>query len=211
MAGNPGLMHGNSSWPEGQKMSPLRDALSVCTPVMGGFSMTESDGSGTAGKVVAITGAGRGIGAAAARLLAARGAQVVLGSRGERELTSTAGAIAASGGQVAYRCIDVTRPEDLRALVDLPGQRPPRRAGEHRRAGHQRPAGVRAVFAPVAWTGCGCYFRAPRSSRQVCSQRRQASAQTRQCSWCRACRSHSSPQLWQMATQASSSGLATLG
>ena len=81
--------------------------------------MTETDGSGTAGKVVAITGAGRGIGAATARLLAARGARVVLGSRGEQELTSTADAIAACGGQVAYRRTDVSRPEDLHALVDL--------------------------------------------------------------------------------------------
>ena len=47
------------------------------------------------------------------------------------------------------------------------------------------------------------YFMASRSSRQACSQ-------TRQCSWCRACRSHSSPQLLQMATQASSSGLVAL-
>ena len=52
------------------------------------------------------------------------------------------------------------------------------------------------------------YFVASRRSRQACSQRRQASAQTRQCGmW--ACRSHSSPQLLQMATQASSSGRAT--
>ncbi len=44
---------------------------------------------------------------------------------------------------------------------------------------------------------------------EACSHRRQASAQTRQCGmW--ACRSHSSPQLLQMATQASSSGLPTL-
>jgi len=41
----------------------------------------------------------------------------------EQELASTADAITANGGQVAYRCIDVTRPEDLRALVDLAGQR----------------------------------------------------------------------------------------
>ena len=56
-----------------------------------------------AGKVVAITGAGRGIGAATARLLAARGARVVLGSRSEEELAATADAIVGSGGEVAYR------------------------------------------------------------------------------------------------------------
>jgi NADP-dependent 3-hydroxy acid dehydrogenase YdfG len=74
-------------------------------------------------KVVAITGAGRGIGAATARLLAARGAQVVLGSRSEQELAATAGAIVASGGQAAYRRVDVARPEDMRALVDLATRR----------------------------------------------------------------------------------------
>jgi NADP-dependent 3-hydroxy acid dehydrogenase YdfG len=85
--------------------------------------MTETDGNGITGKVVAITGAGRGIGAVTARLLAARGARVVLGSRAERELAGVADAITADGGQAAYRCVDVTRPEDLRALVDLAGQR----------------------------------------------------------------------------------------
>jgi NADP-dependent 3-hydroxy acid dehydrogenase YdfG len=81
--------------------------------------VTETEGSEIAGKVVAITGAGRGIGAAVARQLAARGALVVLGSRGEQELAATASAITASGGQVAYQSADVTRPEDLRALVGL--------------------------------------------------------------------------------------------
>ena len=81
--------------------------------------MTSMEGSQIAGKVVAITGAGRGIGAATARLLAARGAGVVLGSRGEEELAATADAIAASGGDVAYQVTDITQPEQARALVDL--------------------------------------------------------------------------------------------
>jgi NADP-dependent 3-hydroxy acid dehydrogenase YdfG len=81
--------------------------------------MTGTDGGGVAGKVVVITGAGRGIGAATARLLAAAGARVVLGSRGEQELAATAGAIGDAGGEVAYLRTDVTRPEDLSALVSL--------------------------------------------------------------------------------------------
>jgi len=85
--------------------------------------MTPNEGNGTAAKVVAITGAGRGIGAATARLLAARGARLVLGSRGEQELMSTADAIAANGGEAAYRRTDVTRPEDLHALADLATRR----------------------------------------------------------------------------------------
>ena len=53
--------------------------------------------------------------------------------------------------------------------------------------------------------GLVSYTRVSKSSRQACSQRRQASVQTRQCGmW--TCRSHSSPQLRQIATQASSSG-----
>ena len=46
-------------------------------------------------------------------------------------------------------------------------------------------------------TGPASYLIASSSSRQACSQRRQASAHTRQCSCILACRSHSSPQLLQ--------------
>ena len=49
-------------------------------------------------KVVAITGAGRGIGRAIALHLASRGAIVVMGARREAEITAVAQEIEASGG-----------------------------------------------------------------------------------------------------------------
>lgn len=72
-----------------------------------------------AGKVVAITGAGRGIGRATAILLASRGAKVVLGARREAEIEAVASEIRAAGGQAACKPTDVARRADLQALVDL--------------------------------------------------------------------------------------------
>lgn len=70
-------------------------------------------------KVVAITGASSGIGRATASLLAKRGARVVLGARREQELANVAAEIVAAGGQAVARKTDVTRREDLEALVGL--------------------------------------------------------------------------------------------
>ncbi|PZN94492.1 MAG: oxidoreductase [Hyphomicrobiales bacterium] len=69
--------------------------------------------SGLEGKVVAITGASSGIGEATARLLAARGAQVVIGARRGDLLTALAGEIAAAGGTVHQRVVDVTHARDV--------------------------------------------------------------------------------------------------
>jgi NADP-dependent 3-hydroxy acid dehydrogenase YdfG len=76
-----------------------------------------------AGTVVAITGASRGIGAATARLLAGRGARVVLGARDAERLAAVVRAIEQDGGAVAQRVTDVRRREDLVALVELARER----------------------------------------------------------------------------------------
>lgn len=65
-----------------------------------------------------MTGAGRGIGAAAARLLAARGARVALAARTQAELEAAAGTIRAAGGEALPVPTDVARPDDVASLFD---------------------------------------------------------------------------------------------
>jgi NADP-dependent 3-hydroxy acid dehydrogenase YdfG len=55
------------------------------------------------GKVVAITGASRGIGEATALLLAEHGAKVVLGARGSANLAALTDRIVGAGGDAAYK------------------------------------------------------------------------------------------------------------
>lgn len=71
------------------------------------------------GKVVLITGASSGIGEAAARLIAAKGAHVVLGARRTDRLEKLVADINAQGGSARCRALDVTDHTDMQAFADF--------------------------------------------------------------------------------------------
>ncbi|HEV2900660.1 MAG TPA: SDR family NAD(P)-dependent oxidoreductase, partial [Pseudaminobacter sp.] len=70
-------------------------------------------------KSIIITGASSGIGAAAALLFAAEGANVVLGARRAAELETLAGAISRGNGRALYLAGDVKEEGYADALVDV--------------------------------------------------------------------------------------------
>jgi len=69
------------------------------------------------GKVITISGASSGIGEATARLLADKGAHVVLGARRTDRLDAIVKEIAAAGGSARSRALDVTSRADMEAFV----------------------------------------------------------------------------------------------
>ena len=72
-----------------------------------------------ANKTLIVTGASSGIGAAAARLFASEGANVVLAARRSDELQSVAEDITRGGGSVVYRAGDVLDEAYAAALTEL--------------------------------------------------------------------------------------------
>lgn len=74
-------------------------------------------------RVVLITGASSGIGAATARVLAAQGATVVLGARREDRLRQLVDEIRESGGVAEYRRLDVSDLESFKAFVEFAQQK----------------------------------------------------------------------------------------
>lgn len=70
------------------------------------------------GKVIVITGASSGLGEATARRLSAEGATVVLGARRLARIAALADALVQQGGKALAVATDVTRREQVQALVN---------------------------------------------------------------------------------------------
>ena len=70
-----------------------------------------------AGKVALITGGNSGIGAAAARLVAELGAQVVVSGRRQSEGRLLVNDIKRNGGSAAFLQADLSQPEQVKKIV----------------------------------------------------------------------------------------------
>src|SRR6202047_2737942 len=68
-------------------------------------------------KVVVITGASSGIGESTAKLLAERGAKVVLGARRSNRIDAVVQQISATGGKAIGLATDVTKRAEVEALI----------------------------------------------------------------------------------------------
>lgn len=76
-----------------------------------------------AGKVALVTGASRGIGAATAQALAARGAHVVLTARKVKDLEAVEEAIHAAGGTSTIAPMDLTQSDSIGRLAQAVAER----------------------------------------------------------------------------------------
>ncbi len=80
--------------------------------------MTESKRARFAGKVVLVPGATSGIGEAVAIAAAAEGGHVVVAGRRETEGERVVASIRENGGEARFVRVDISRAEDVRALID---------------------------------------------------------------------------------------------
>jgi NAD(P)-dependent dehydrogenase (short-subunit alcohol dehydrogenase family) len=79
--------------------------------------MPSVEGGSLAGRVALVTGAGSGIGRAAALALAARGACVAVVNRTVDKGESVASEIRAAGGTAEYFCADMREPQQIAQMV----------------------------------------------------------------------------------------------
>ena len=70
------------------------------------------------GKVAFVTGGSSGIGKAAAKLLAARGAQVAIAARRQPESDAVVSDIKQAGGEAFFVQMDVTKEEDIKRAIE---------------------------------------------------------------------------------------------
>lgn len=101
--------------------SPLPPEGSAYTASMFLNSETDMESevrNGLSGRVALVTGASSGLGFAAAKALALRGATVVLSSRGGEKLETARERLASlTGGAVTALAADISRREDIESLV----------------------------------------------------------------------------------------------
>src|SRR5690349_9850277 len=95
---------------------------SWCLPTDHGRSQACGMTDMLTGKVIFITGASRGIGAAAARLFAREGASVVLAARGAEALDKLVAEIRADGGAADAVTVDLADRASVRAAVARAGE-----------------------------------------------------------------------------------------
>src|SRR5207249_7733430 len=111
--------------PHGSLDSDVPSAVPACTLAAtrrtpGGRPMLDL---GLTGKVAIVTGGSAGLGRAAALRLAREGARVSICARRKEVLERTAGEIRQAGGDVLAIPADVTRAEDVEAVVKATTER----------------------------------------------------------------------------------------